>query len=557
MTLVVTPPRCRRERQAGSCRRASVSGIGPARSLLYSALALCIAFGAQAQSDPAASTQATQAATSADDDLLADVPMPDAPIESRAEVSDTTVQTDAVGASMTRPSSTASTQTELSQAIAPVDGNEVAVDASEADPVAMAPVEAASVPEASLPAVQPGEADIDMEAPPDKGGRFAEWLDPLRVSLKHEVSYKFAAPKRIVNNRSSVRLEYSKLFAERVFFRLDTKLNVHWANDHRARAKREDPFRELVTREAYLQASFGETSLRLGYQILPWGVSEGGAITDEVSPRNTSEFFFVPLEESRIGQPMLTMDHFGDSGQWTAFFVPRPAYNKYPDVGSEYDIPGAFVKNAPDDDWGDTGSYEYGVRWKRTFGKSDLSVMAASLIDNDYLVRQQRFQMYGFTANIAKKNMLYRAEVALKQPRAFFAGAATPSGLRVVESDQFDSTFGFDYSPGGRPLTYSAEVVWSRLTDWDKTFLGRERDEYSLVGAVSNRFLNDDLTLSWLTIYTEPYTTFQHRFLSSYLLDDNSTFYFEFFYPDEHDSRSGSFPYRNEKQVVFRYQYQF
>lgn len=385
----------------------------------------------------------------------------------------------------------------------------------------------------------------------------AAWLEPLRISLKHETSYKFASPKRVVNNRSSVRLEYSKPLTSNLFLRLDTKLNLHWGNDHRAKAKDENPFRELVTREAYLQSSFGNTSFRLGYQILPWGVSEGGAITDEVSPRNSAEFFFISLEESRVGQPMLAMDHFGDSGQWTAFLVPRPGYNKYPDRGSEYDIPGAFDRNAPDDDWGNAGTYEFGARWKRSFGKSDISLIAARLIDNDYLVRQQRFQMYGLTANIAIDNLLLRAEAALKQPRAFFALPAGGTDLSIVESDQFDSSFGFDYSPGGRALSYSAEVTWSRLLDWRDSIVGREQNEYSLVGSVSNRFFNDDLTLSWLTIYTRPYTSFQHKFLSSYLIDDNSTVYFELFYPDERDERSGTWPYRDQKQFVIRYQYQF
>ncbi len=412
-------------------------------------------------------------------------------------------------------------------------------------------------PDGPLSATQDGEDPTGRTA--DDDSKLAAWLEPLRISLKHETSYKFASPKRVVNNRSSVRLEYSKPLTSNLFMRLDTKLNLHWGNDHRAKAKDENPFRELVTREAYLQSSFGNTSFRLGYQILPWGVSEGGAITDEVSPRNSAEFFFISLEESRVGQPMLAMDHFGDSGEWTAFFVPRPGYNKYPDRGSEYDIPGAFDRNAPDDDWDNAGTYEFGARWKRSFGKSDISLMAARLIDNDYLVRQQRFQMYGLTANVGIDNLLLRAEVALKQPRAFFARPAGSSDLSIVESDQFDSSFGFDYSPGGRALSYSAEVTWSRLLDWRDSIVGREQNEYSLVGSVSNRFFNNDLTLSWLTIYTRPYTSFQHKFLSSYLIDDNSTVYFELFYPDERDERSGTgtWPYRDQKQFVIRYQYQF
>jgi hypothetical protein len=495
------------------------------KSVAISLLAFGVAFSACAQ------TQKTEPAPDPGSDFLEGVVI-DPPAETQADAPDARGD-------------------EVSNGLPPEHGSDTTVDLDDVE------IEIDPNMDDDRDNVQSAPAPRADGEPSDDDSTLATWLDSLRISLKHETSYKFASPKRVVNNRSSVRLEYSKPLTSNLYLRLDTKLNLHWSNDHRAKAKDEDVFRELVTREAYLQSSFGNTSFRLGYQILPWGVSEGGAITDEVSPRNSAEFFFVSLEESRVGQPMLTADHFGDSGQWTTFFVPRPGYNKYPDRGSEYDIPGAFDKNAPDDDWDNAGTYEFGARWKRTFGKSDVSLMAARLIDNDYLVRQQRFRMYGLTANIAIDNLLLRAEVALKQPRAFFARSASDSGLTVVESDQFDSSFGFDYSPGGRQLTYSAEVIWSRLLDWDGDIVGREQDEYSLVGSVSNRFFNDELTLSWLTIYTRPYTSFRHKFLSSYLIDDNSTVYFEFFYPDERDERSGTWPYRDQKQFVIRYQYQF
>ncbi len=403
----------------------------------------------------------------------------------------------------------------------------------------------------------PTEGDIDMTSDDAQNGRFTELLKSLRVSLKHEVSYKFDDPRRVVNNRSSVRLEYSKLFADKYYVRLDTKLNAHWGNDHRAKAEDKSVLFDSITREAFLQSSFGETSVRLGYQILPWGVSEGGAITDEVSPRNSSEFFFVSLEESRIGQPMLTVDQFSSFGEWSAFFVPRPAYNEYPKAGTEYDIPDAFVTPKPEQHWSDAGDFEYGFRWKRTFGKSDFSLMAASLIDNDYLIRKQRFQMYGLTANIARGNMLYKAEIALKRPKVFFAQATPADPISIVESDQLDASLGFDYSPGGRTLMFSGELIRSRLLDWNGAILGREQNSDSVVASVTNQFFNNDLTLTWLTIYSKPYTTFQHKFLSSYLIDDNSTVYFELFYPDERDDRSGSWAYRDQKQFVIRYQYQF
>lgn len=524
--------RCPHRLQSGSLRSAAIS-----------LLALGVAFGACAQ------TPKTEPAPDPDNDFLEGV-LIDAPTETPPAAPGTNGEQ---APAATQPEQGTDTTAGAGELDIDTDSDPV----TSSDPAGQSPQEETPADQTPAGPTSPTDDADTTAGAADDASPLSAWLEPLRISLKHEVSYKFASPKRVVNNRSSVRLEYSKALTSNLYFRLDTKYNLHWGNDHRAQAKDENPFHELVTREAYLQSSFGNTSFRLGYQILPWGVSEGGAITDEVSPRNSAEYFFISLEESRVGQAMLTVDHFGDSGQWTAFLVPRPGYNKYPDRGSEYDIPGSFDKNAPDDGWGNFGTYEFGGRWKRSFGKSDISLMAARLIDNDYLVRQQRFRMFGLTANLAIDNLMLRTEVALKQPRAFFASSSSSSDPTIVESDQFDSSFGFDYSPGGRPLTYSAEITWSRLLDWRDDIIGRERNEYSLIGSVTNRFFNDDLTLTWLTIYNRPYTTFQHKFLSSYQIDDNSTVYFELFYPDERDERSGTWPYRDQKQFVLRYQYQF
>lgn len=417
----------------------------------------------------------------------------------------------------------------------------------------------------TLEAPEPGEiaensqqpsAPMDISPSQMENSRWDDWLEPIRVSLKHESSYKFEAPRSLVNNRSSVRLEYSKLWSQKFFVQLDTKLNLHWGGDHVADARDESVYVDSVTREAYVQGSFGETSLRLGFQILVWGISEGGAITDEISPRNGSEFFFVSLEESRIGQPMLTVEQFSRAGEWSFFFVPSPAYNRYPERGTEYYLPDVYdTVSKPKTRWDDS-DFEYGMRWKRTFGKSDVSLMAASLIDNDYVIRKQRFDMLGLTANIAQGNLLYRAEIGYKRPKVFLSQASQDGPVSILERDQLDSSLGFDYTPGGRTLTFGAEYVRSTLLHWNPTILGREKHSDAFVATVSNNFLNDDLSLTLLSIYNQPYSV-QHKFLSSYKINDNTSLYVELFYPDERDERSGTYEYRDEKQAVIKFQYQF
>jgi hypothetical protein len=113
---------------------------------------------------------------------------------------------------------------------------------------------------------------------------------------------------------------------------------------------------------------------------LPWGESILAPITDEVSPRDNSELFNFNLDELRLGQPMVVVDEFS-VGALTAFYVPslfqrdtetRVAYffNPFPVQGQ---IEG--------DDGGEVGPL------RKSFASSDITFMAASLIDNDYALR--------------------------------------------------------------------------------------------------------------------------------------------------------------------------
>ena len=149
------------------------------------------------------------------------------------------------------------------------------------------------------------DAEMAEETQPQKDSFVNQWISPARITVKHESSYRTSEPEQVVNNRSSIRLEYAKSIGTYFFVQLDTKINLYWADDHRAQADDADYLPEGNTKEAFLQSSFGNTSIKAGYQVLIWGESELGAITDIVSPRDSSEFLFIPLEESRIGQHAL------------------------------------------------------------------------------------------------------------------------------------------------------------------------------------------------------------------------------------------------------------
>lgn len=407
----------------------------------------------------------------------------------------------------------------------------------------------------------PDDIDLTRSSDKDPGTR------ALRLTIGHEGSYKIAESRGVVNNRSSLRVELSKFFLDRFFLRLDTKLNAFIGSDHRAQAQDKRVAFEALTPEAFVQYSPAgtDTSIKLGVQRLIWGESEGGAITDEVSPRNMSELFFIPLEGARIGQFMLNVDHFSALGQWTAFFVPDARFNKLPEWGSQYYVD-PFNGTADYNYGPDRDQREYGMRWKKTFGKSDLSFMAASLVDNDYAYRadgitstgrlqvsrlEPRFEMAGVAFNYARGDFLMRGEVAYKTPKAF-----NDADLRIVAKDVVDSSFGFTYSLGASN-TVGLELVNRRVLGWTDEIRGVRRNTNSVVLNTTVFFLNDQLSINSLTIYGEPFTSLQQSVRTSYDWSDSVTLGFDVHFIDVPDRSSGLWRFRNQDQVFLRIDYKF
>lgn len=387
-------------------------------------------------------------------------------------------------------------------------------------------------------------------------------FEPTRVTLRQEGSYKFKEPDGIINNRSSVRLEYSKFFLNNFFLQFDSRLTTYWKNDHRAKAEAEQVFFESRTREAFLQTSFLKTSIKAGIQILAWGESEVGAITDEISPRDYREMFNISLEELRLGQPMLTVDQYSPFGAWGLFFIPSPAFNKYPKKGTAYYYD-PFNGNIEDRvEKRDENIFEYGMRWKKTFGKSDISIMAASLINNDYAYRMEdsldritknklRNYLAGMAFNYALRNFLVKGEVAMKSPKVY-----NNASFHIVKKDAIDASLGFDYSPGGT-FSLSLESVTNFVADWNDEIQGVPELTHTLVLFLNNRFINDDLSVFLVTLYSEPYTSFLNILTTSFNWNDHVTLYFDAYYPFIKDKKSFYWIYRDQKQVVFKMQYQF
>jgi len=377
---------------------------------------------------------------------------------------------------------------------------------------------------------------------------------PLRITLAHEASYKVEQPESLVKNRTSARVEFSDYFNERFFVQLDGKAAVFWGPDHRHDAEGTD----LMLTQAYVQTSFRQTSIKAGYQILPWGESIIAPVTDVVSPRDQRELFNFNLDELRIGQPMVAVDQYSDYGQWSAFYIPRAEFNENPLPGTAYYFDPLRYRS---EIGGEDNLAEFGASWRKTFEDADITVMAANLIANDYALslgtdglvtrQRERFSLAGAVFNYALKQVIFRGEVAWKSDQAF-----NDAALQVVKRDVVDAYFGAEYSPSST-LTVSVEGVNRHVMDWSGEVASSPKDSQSLLLSITKMLLHDDLTINFLNFHSMPQSGSLAMLLTTYDLSDNMRLGFNVVYPYSQDADSAMFSVRDQKQVVFKIQYQF
>jgi hypothetical protein len=70
-------------------------------------------------------------------------------------------------------------------------------------------------------------------------------------------------------------------------------------------------------------------------------------------------------------------------------------------------------------------------------------------------------------------------------------------------------------------------------------------------------FLNETLSVSWMSIYTTPDEGYLHTLKTTYEWDDHISLKFEVFYPDMSDPENSLWVYRDQKQVAMKIQIQF
>jgi len=234
---------------------------------------------------------------------------------------------------------------------------------------------------------------------------------------------------------------------------------------------------EVEFREFYIEGSpFTILDIKLGNQIIVWGVANSLRVVDVLNPTDNREFGMTDLEDTRIPIKMTRLDYFIGDLKLEAVAIHEIKFNKSAPYGSDFNpatqkinevIPESTAKNT-----------EYGLALIGTFRGWDASLHWAQYFHDTghfkiskitivpglgvvptYELQHSRLTMAGMTFSIQSGNYLWKAEIAKLQ--GFEFALVTDKTF-----SRLDSLFGIEYF-GFSDTSVSIESRLQHLNEFD------------------------------------------------------------------------------------------
>lgn len=389
------------------------------------------------------------------------------------------------------------------------------------------------------------------------------WGGNRKFIFQQDYAYVLSDPEGVASNRSSLRFQWNRIWNEKLYFHVDIKPIVYWSGDNALQESDNPPDADLKTKELYIKGSFGDTTVVAGSKIVVWGESDSTAVTDVISPQNITDLVFTSLDESRISQTMLVVEHYAEQNQISLIINPDIKVDEGPIFASAGDAPAIETKK--DNKWA-----EVGLRWKTVIGNGDFSLMAADLIDNGsvdiYRIDPvgelnianeyyKKYQMLGAAANLNYGDVAVKVEAAYNRNRAQqldaekFSASVYPKGYGL--SDEALLAVNIDYQENGVRY-WSAGILHSYLHDSSEFFELDKTTYNEIFMGVSNRFFHEELTISLNYQYTIETKAAIAHLSAQYSLYDDLILDFNLF--DLDNLEGGSF---NQTSAIVRVIYSF
>ncbi len=303
-------------------------------------------------------------------------------------------------------------------------------------------------------------------------------------------------------------------------------------------------------KELYLDAGIDHIDIRIGKQIVRWGVVEGARVTDEINPLDFYELILRDIDDRYIPLFMLKTDFYFGRDSLETLFIPEHRGHRPAPRRTQWEqfreLPG-LVK--PKDAWQDFPHHldnaEYAFRYKHVFTGFELSLSYFSTWDDfpasfrtieglglfaanpevNFKPDFTRLNIYGTTFSITLPNLIFNAEAAYVDGKHF--GARLGEGINTVagelQSDYAKYAIGIDTHFLG--IDVSPALIQQYIIDYD------DRIMVDRIDTVAALFLRKELlhniwTLNLLAIYFINNKDMLIRPRSDYNLSDRLRFSF-------------------------------
>jgi hypothetical protein len=398
-------------------------------------------------------------------------------------------------------------------------------------------------------------------------------LKDSRFTLGYEFSNNLVLKPSFVTHDTYFRSEIQTLLTDKLFFQFDGRSNLLFDNDHRTQASNKSIRIVSNLRELFFQIGFNQFNISLGRQIVVWGKADTQIITDIVSPRDNSDFIFIKLEDSRFGQLMLSSDIYTQWGNLFIFVSPHPLTDNEPENETQYylEIPGLDQLIIIDDKptYADT---EYGIRWKKNWGKVDLSIMAGCFFDNssiyhfkmiDFAQRKpiiekiyHPYEMIGLAASYVSGAFLYKIETAYKNRLSFQKLDAVNFDIGAIEKNIVDMGIGLEFNANGR-YQIAGEVTNRFIPGTTDNLIFTKKNSTTIYTIFSKDFFNNTLMFEYNFFYHVQEQNNFHQFRLTHDMADNFQMISSCTFFSMKDKESLLWFYRNEDRLSVTFQYYF
>lgn len=281
----------------------------------------------------------------------------------------------------------------------------------------------------------------------------------------------------------------------------------------------------IELKELYLDVNFQNFDLRIGRQIVRWGVVEGARVTDEINPLDFYELILRDIDDRYIPLFMIKGDLYLGSNTFEGILIPEVRGHRPAPKGSEWEqfrlLPNVEKPAQPYEDFPKNIDHtEAAFKYTRVFSGFELSASYFYTWDDfpssfrsiaglgefglapsvDFTPKYNRLHIYGTTFSKTFPGFVFNAEAAYVDGKVFGTrfGDALTATQGEIQKDYVKYAVGMDLYLLG--MDVSPAAIQQYIIDYENSII---QDKFDTVGAVFIRreFIHNLWTGNLLVLY--------------------------------------------------------